>query len=533
MTVAGQAGASPPVFVFADTVDAFAAFCGCLRTDDAANDYPPFVLEDWQRNIARSVLVDRVMETLVLIPKGNGKTTLLAALALWHLLTTGTARCYIGAASRQQAGEMFEHARGFVDRDMIYGDGELVALLEVQPGYKRIRRRDDGGFIEVRAADANTQDGVGPTLALVDEYHRHPSDALYSVFRDGLDKRNGQLVTISTAGDDEESPLGRLLAGLLKHVVHTEGRYTYAYDEEGGGCLHMWALREDDSPDDLEVVKMANPLSSITLAKLRRRRNSPSMTRGRWARFTCNLWGAGDEAALARVEWQRLNDPDAVIPEGSHIYLGMDLAWKWDTFAMVPVIWDDESQRFIVGTVTILTPPRDGTSMDDAVAWAALRWYTDRYRVTIVADPNAGGQEFLPKALRELGAEDGNGVVEVAEHAQADGPMADAAMRTVEAVRTGALAFNGDHGRTNQGGRIVDTDSVGFTRQVLTATAEPIRGDDEERFRFGKPRGRTTAKRKRGEPREFRCIDAIIALAMVIRSAQTEEEDPEYEPWVA
>lgn len=531
---ARPAGLEAP-YVLADPVAMFAAFCGMLRTDDARSEYPPFVLEDWQREIARSILVDRVVETLVLIPKGNGKTTLLAALALWHLLTTGTARCYIGAASAQQAGEMYTHAKGFIDRDMIYGSGELVALLTVQPGYKRIKRRDDGGFIEVRAADANTQDGVGPTLALVDEYHRHPSDALYSVFRDGLDKRDGQLVTISTAGDDEvESPLGRLRTGLYRHIAKRDGRYLYAHDEDGSAVLHEWALRPEDDPEDLQLVAMANPLSSITIDKLRRRRASPSMTKGKWARFTCNLWGAGDDAAISRAEWNALYDETAVIPDGADVWLGVDLGWRWDTTALVPLWWDDEAQRLVVGPPTILVPPRDNTQMDDALVVAGLRWYADRYRVTVVYDPGASAQVLMPRLADEMEAEgDGPGIVALAEHPQDPSPMADGAMRTVEAVRTGGLAHAGDAGRTNTPGRgLEDVEVSGFTRQVLLATAEPIRGD-EERFRFGKPSKRTAAKRKRGEERDFRCNDGAVALAMAVRVAQTVEAEPEYEPWVA
>jgi phage terminase large subunit-like protein len=39
----------------------------------------------------------------VIIPKKNGKTTLVAALGLYHLLTTVDAEAYIAASSRDQA----------------------------------------------------------------------------------------------------------------------------------------------------------------------------------------------------------------------------------------------------------------------------------------------------------------------------------------------------------------------------------------------------------------------------------------------
>lgn len=515
-TVAPQRDAP---FSFVDPVDAFAAFCLLLRTDRGGR----FRLEDWQRGIAKSILVDGIVETVVLIPKGNGKTTLLAALALWHLLTTDEARCYIGAASAQQAGEMFRHARRFVERDAAAsqdGGGELASLVTVKDGYKQIVRNDDGGIIEVRAADASTQDGVGPTLALVDEYHRHPTDGLYSVFRDGLDKRDGQLVVISTAGDGDDTPLGRLRLNLREHIVKTDGRYVYAYDEEGGACLHEWALFESDDPTDLELVKLANPLSTITVAKLRRRLRSPSMTPGKWQRLTCNLWGTGDEAAIVKPELRARLDRSATIPDGAEIFLGVDLGWRWDTTGMAAVWWCEETQRWVLGKVTIIVPPRDGSSLDPRTVWDAIKWYADRYRVVLAIDPNAGGQQLAARIEDELLTDDGNGIVEVVEHDQR-APMVDAAMRTVEAIRRGEFAYGGAEGWE------------AWEQQTLTAVALPVAGGNEELFRFDKPRSRRAARRARGEEREFRCIDALDATAMAIRVGSTYEEEDQPELWAA
>jgi phage terminase large subunit-like protein len=63
----------------------------------------------------------------------------------------------------------------------------------------------DEGFLRVMASDVDTADGVIPTLAIVDELHRHKSTDLMGVFRDGLGPREGQMITITTAGDDSES----------------------------------------------------------------------------------------------------------------------------------------------------------------------------------------------------------------------------------------------------------------------------------------------------------------------------------------
>src|SRR6266700_4271630 len=68
---------------------------------------------------------DGCRETLILIPKKNGKTTLLAALGLYHLLARKDAACVIGAASRGQATILYEQATGLIDRSNLYDDFKI------------------------------------------------------------------------------------------------------------------------------------------------------------------------------------------------------------------------------------------------------------------------------------------------------------------------------------------------------------------------------------------------------------------------
>ncbi len=134
---------------------------------------------DFQRQALEDYF-DGIRETLIILSKKAGKTTLLGALALYHLLTTPDAECVIAAASRDQASILYDHARGFVRRTAALQD-----QIEVKRGYRELRVSDGDGRIRVLAADVYTADGVLPTLALFYELHRHRSSELYGVFRDG------------------------------------------------------------------------------------------------------------------------------------------------------------------------------------------------------------------------------------------------------------------------------------------------------------------------------------------------------------
>ena len=88
--------AEPP----ADELEAFARFCSnALTTEDGS----PFALEPFQLEILADYFAG-VREIVVLLPKKNGKSSLVGALALWHLLSTPFAEALIVAAARDQAG---------------------------------------------------------------------------------------------------------------------------------------------------------------------------------------------------------------------------------------------------------------------------------------------------------------------------------------------------------------------------------------------------------------------------------------------
>lgn len=310
----------------------FSRFCGQLvLTNGKRMKLAPF---------QRLMLADYfagVSELVIVIPKKNGKTTLLAALALYHLTHTDDADCVIVANSGLQAMKLFDEAKGFVQRSPA-----LSKQLRVLRGYREIRRRDlsEGagikdfvGTIKVLAADADTADGWGGTLALFDELHRAKDGDLYGVLRDGLGPRAGQLITISTAGDSEDSPLGELRRRAYEiDRVQRDGAHRYVTN--GAFSMHEWALESTDDFDNLKLVKKANPAPWQTFAELRRRKTSPSMTPNQWARFACGVWGLGGDPAFDSAVWGSLgtgNQPAA----GRKISAGFDGARRRDGTGLV------------------------------------------------------------------------------------------------------------------------------------------------------------------------------------------------------
>lgn len=457
------------------TLEHFKEFCSRLKLDNGK----PFTLEPFQERILKDYF-DGVRETLVLLPSGNGKTTLFAALALWSLIFTDDPAIYIMAASRDQAGLMHGHIAGFVERS--HGLQKRVKVLR-----RRVELIGRRGFIEVLASDADTADGIGPTLALIDELHRHKDTSLYVVALKGLKKRGGQLLHCTTAGDTEQSPLGELrkrghkLPGLKRVGMHT-----YARARDLTFAIHEWALTEQDDRDDMRVVKKANPLSTITLKDLAAEHKA--MKWWEWCRFACGLWVAGEHAAISPIDWAACAAPNLKLdPDREHV-LSIDLAWVGDTVAIdaVQAVTKEDVRALPVATIE---PPGDGTAIREEQILGPIRKWKKRHPKTfkrVVMDPEAGGRSLVEK-LEDLD-------LEVVEHSQKNEPMSDAARRFDEAIRNRHFRHTGD---------------PQVTGQVLAAAAKTLEGG---RWKFVK-------RRKNPE-----WIDHAISLAMGVRHVLAELE---------
>lgn len=440
----------------------------------------PFEVEPFQRSLLADYF-DGVRETLVLLPSGCGKTTLYAALALYCLLSTPEPEIFLMAASRDQAGRMHEHIKGFIERSP-------GLQRHVRPLRRRCELVGRKGFVEILASDADTADGIGPTLAIIDELHRHKDTALYEVALKGLKKRGGQLLHCTTAGETEQSPLGELrrrglrLPGLVREGMHTHGR-------SESFAFHEWALTPDDDPHDMEVVKQANPLSSITVEDLAVEHEA--MKWWAWARFACGLWTAGEHAAISPLDWAGCAAPDlAFYPDLQHV-LSIDLAWVLDTTAInaVQAVNPTDIRALPVATIK---PPGDGTAIREEQILAPVREWKRAHPTVrgVVLDPEAGGRSFVEK-LEDLG-------LPVIVHSQKNGPMADAASRFDEVIRNRHFRHVGD---------------PQVTAQVLAASAKQLEGG---RWKFVK-------RRKNPE-----WIDHAISLAMGVRSELGELDEAAY-----
>lgn len=150
----------------------------------------------------------RYRETLFLVGRKNGKSTLLAALALYMLIADheGAAEIYSVATKKDQAKKVLTEAV-----NMIKQSPELRAVVR--------KRRNDVYFpatastFEALASDSNTLDGLNSHAVIIDELHAIRDRNLYEVMKQSTSSRRQPLVImITTAGTLRESVFDSLYA---------------------------------------------------------------------------------------------------------------------------------------------------------------------------------------------------------------------------------------------------------------------------------------------------------------------------------
>ena len=283
----------------------FVAFCELIG----------FPLEPYMRRIARAYF-GTAREVAAILPRGNAKTSLAAALGLHHLITVPGASVVLGASSVQQARIGFERMESWVLGEALEG---LVTLrhLELRFDGPEGRRR-----LRVVPSDGPRTHGLSCTLYIADEVWGWAARAdLLTAMQTGLVKRaDSKLLIITTSAGDLDSPLGRLRRrAMAQPDVHRAGPVV-----ESKGPLHWleWSLDDEHELDDLRAVKRCNPAPWISVADLRRQRES--VAEGSFAQFHCDKWGIKESTWLPAGSWANCQGEVEFEP-GERIWCGLDV----------------------------------------------------------------------------------------------------------------------------------------------------------------------------------------------------------------
>lgn len=289
------------------------------------------------------------------VAKKNGKSPLVAAQSLYHLLGDGepAPEVYINACSRDQASIIYRDARA-----MVAANPEFAAALECVPSGKRIVWEDGDGFLVANSFESDTKDGVQSSFTIFDELHRQPNDDLWNVFEYAGDSREQPLrVSITTAGSDLLSVCGRqhLRALAMERGDNRETRFLgIVYgpkpparldgesEEDRAKRLREWVPDVDDrrtwyaaNPSMGETIQEDKFAGQLEAAKAR----GPAAL-ANFKRLKLNIWTKEENKFINMARWieqPKRRSLKKIRLSGDVWAAGLDMAIKTDLNAYVRV----------------------------------------------------------------------------------------------------------------------------------------------------------------------------------------------------
>lgn len=312
----------------ADHVTSF--FPRFLRHSTGAFAGRPFALEAWQVDLLSRAYgwkrpdgSRRFREIYVSVCKKNGKTSLLAGLALYAMLEERAAEVFQGALNGKQADVLYREAS-----KLVRASPKLRKHFRVRRYNKTIVCDALDSRLESLTADAESKDGVNASMTIFDEIHRWGADRrLYDVMKGaGAARRQPMIWHLTTAGDDS-STFCRELHDMALAIEGGDDSNLHFL-----GVVH--AASPGDNIEDEATWRKANPAlgSILDIETFRdefvqakkfpaRLRNFLRLHLGLWQKSTdawldAKSWdGAGDEALRDLSWWQ-----------GKDVVAGLDLS---------------------------------------------------------------------------------------------------------------------------------------------------------------------------------------------------------------
>lgn len=182
--------------------------------------------------------------------KKNGKTALIAALLLVHLVgpeAVPQAQIYSAANSKKQAGLIYQAAAA-----MVRMSADLAQIITPFKGGMRLVCHLFGSFYQALSADGDIEEGISPTLWIYDELGRTKKTALY----DSLDN----------AGGAWEEPLGIIISVqarsphmLMSELVRFSRKLLSGEEVDPSWSVAIFEVPADADPLDETQWVLANP----------------------------------------------------------------------------------------------------------------------------------------------------------------------------------------------------------------------------------------------------------------------------------
>ena len=298
-------------------------------------------LEPWQVFILTTVFGwvspdgrRRFRRSYIEVPRGNAKSTLSSALALYMLAADGEggSEVYSLATTRDQARIVFGDAQ-----TMARKSAGFRSRFGVEVGAHNMNVMKTGSKFEALSAEGSTLDGLNIHFGCIDELHAHKTRTVYDVVETGTGKRDNSLLwVITTAGSNRSGicyEVRTFVTRLLDGVFEDDSQFGIIYGLDEG----------DDWVTEASLIK-ANPNWGVSvrpevLLPLQAKAMQLPSAVNNFKTKHLNEWVNADSSWMDMRAWDRCANPSLTLAAyaGQPCWIGLDLASKVDIAALVLV----------------------------------------------------------------------------------------------------------------------------------------------------------------------------------------------------
>ena len=326
----------------AEAVDKVCSFAELLPHIKGSRAGKPMELAPWEIFILANVFgfkradgTRRYRRSYVEVPRGNGKSTLSAAIALYMLLADreSGAECYSVATTRDQARIVWETAREMARRSQA-----MASAFSLTIGARSLYVVNTASKFEPLSSDSDSLEGLNTHFACIDELHAHKNRTVYDVMETSIGKRAQPLLwVITTAGSNR--------AGICYELHSFCQRLLRGAAEDDAQFAVIYTIDDGDDWTSEEALKKANPnwgesVQPDIVLGLQAKAMTVASAANNFRTKHLDEWVNADTAWMDMRAWERCADHSAVLEdfEGQECWIGLDLASKTDIAAMAILI---------------------------------------------------------------------------------------------------------------------------------------------------------------------------------------------------
>jgi len=320
----------------------------------------PFVLGAWQQAWIANLFgwktedergreVRRYKETLLYVPRKNGKTPTTAGLGLYVFFCDHEPgqQGYLVAKDKDQAGLLFRQMRAMAAAHPALKKACRAYGGNAPGGVSKSLVKGDNSFLKVISADASGKHGGTPHLVIVDELHEQTDRQLLDTLRTSMtsaNRKQGLTIYLTTADFDRPSVCNERYQYAKR--VQADPTYDPAF------LPVIYEAAPDDPWDAEETWVKCNPNLgvSVSRAELRRLANeakdNPALLI-EFRRLHTNVRvqrTAGSAIDLTLWDGCKIGPPAREELAGEPCWCGLDLGWR-DDFAALVTLWELTERR--------------------------------------------------------------------------------------------------------------------------------------------------------------------------------------------